>query len=202
MKTLYVQTDTTGRYNFREQITYTEQPNMVRLACLTADGAGIIGKWCMLIRPNNTWVVEDDAVVAHGVTLEEGARIGVPVEHVMTRFIGWLEDVERVCAFNMDFHRKILERSAFQSRMGWSRLFDGKTMACAMRRATDIVQKPRMMPGGGFAWPKFNEAYAFFTDRDLPSMDMPPVERGITLAQCIYEIDRGIIDHQRSTPHE
>jgi hypothetical protein len=33
-------------------------------------------------------------------------------------------------------------------------------------------------------------------------MDMPPVERGITLAQCIYEIDRGIIDHQRSTPHE
>jgi hypothetical protein len=31
---------------------------------------------------------------------------------------------------------------------------------------------------------------------------MPPVERGIALAQCIFEIDRGIIEHQRAVPHE
>jgi hypothetical protein len=203
MKTLYAQTDTTGRFNFREPITYTEQPNMVRLACVIAEDAEIIGSWCVLIRPNNTWVVEDDAVVAHGVTLEDGLERGVPVEQAMARFVGWLDDVGRVCAFNVDFHRKVLERAAFQSRLGWAHLFDGKTMACAMRRATDIVRIPRMAPGGGLSWPKLRDAYEFFSDgEELPSPDLDPIERGIALARCVYLIDRGIIEYNAGVSHQ
>jgi hypothetical protein len=202
-KTLYCQTDTTGRFLFREQITYTGQPHLVRLACVIADEKEIIGEWCYLIRPRGSWVFEDDAVVAHGVSPETAQRLGVPQAQAVGRLIGWLDDVDRVCAFNLDFHSKVLQRAAFECQLHWQHLFHDKVMACAMRRATDIVRIPRMAPGGGFSWPKLRDAYEFFSDgEELPPPDLDPIERGIALARCVYLIDRGIIDHQHGAAHE
>jgi hypothetical protein len=203
VRTLYCAVDTTGRFLFREPIIYTEQPHLARLAWVVADDDKITSEWCKLIRPQNHWIYEDDAIVAHGIHPERAYAEGVPLEQAMARFVGWLEDVDRFCSFNVDFGRKVLERSALDCRMGWQHLFNGKTMACAMRRATDIVRKPRMEPGGGYLWPKFAEAYTFFSNgEELPPMDLDPIERGLALARCVYVIDRGIIDTQRGTPHE
>jgi hypothetical protein len=208
VRTLYCAVDTTGRFLFREPIIYTEQPHLARLAWVVADDDQVTSEWCKLIKPQNHWIYEDDAIVAHGITPERAYAEGIPLEQAMARFIGALDDVDRFCSFNVDFGRKVLERSAFECRLGWQHLFNGKTMACAMRRATDIVRIPRMAPGGGWNWPKLAAAYEFFSDgEELPSLEMNPIERGIALARCVCVIDRGIIDHgitnaHRSNPYE
>jgi hypothetical protein len=162
----------------------------------------IIGEWCHLIRPLNNWIWDDDAVVFHGITPELAQAKGVPQAQAVGRLIGWMDDLDRVCGFNWDFVGKVLQHSAFECGLGWQHLFDGKTAACAMRRATDIVQKPRMEPGGGYSWPKFSEAYWFFAGEELPDIDMDPIDRGIALAKAVYAIDRGIIDTQKGVNHE
>lgn len=202
MKTLYPHVETTGRYLFRETPEHTDQPHLARLAWVIADDGVIISEVSMLIKPSKGYVYEDDAVVAHGITPELALARGVSLQLAMARFVGALEGVTRVCAFNMDFVEKVLDRSAFEAGLNWEHLFAEHSMACAMRRATDIVQKPRMAPGGGYSWPKFGEAYRFFADKDLPSLDLDPIERGKALARAVCAIDQGILATQRSAPHE
>jgi len=202
MKTIYPHVETTGRYLFRETPEHPGQPHLARLAWVIADGDKIVSEWCNLIFPAPGYVYEPDAVAGHGITFDAAMKRGIPIASAMTQFVAALETVDRVCAFNMDFVEKVLDRSAFECGLNWDALFAQHTMACAMRRATDIVQKPRQAPGGGYSWPKFGEAYWFFANMELPPMDMDPVERGKALARCVYEIDQGILYTQRTTPHE
>lgn len=202
MRTLYFQTDTTGRYLFREPVTHEEQPHLMRLAWVIAEDDRIVHEWCRLVQPRNGWIIDDDAVTAHGITPEAAQAEGAPLDYVMSRFIAALDGVGRACAYNSDFHVKVLQRSAYECGLNWQHLFNEHTVACAMRRATDIVKKPRMAPGGGYSWAKLAEAYGFFTDKDLPPLDMDATERGCALARCVYAIDQGILATQREVPHE
>jgi hypothetical protein len=203
MKTLYLSVDTSGKFLFREPVGDPEQPHLVRLAWVVADDDQIIDEKSCLIAPRPDWDYEDDAVVAHGVLRETAVKAGVPLERAMAMLISRLDDVERVVGFNVDFVVKVLQRSALECGHDGTRLFDGKRVECAMRRATDIVRVPRMAPGGGWSWPKLKTAYEFFAlGEELPPLDTDPIIRGILLARCVYTIDRGIIEHLRSTPHE
>ena len=199
MKTLYLQTDTTGAFLFREAVIHVDQPHLARLAWCLADGDQPVSSvWCNLIRPQEDWDYEPDAIVAHGIPLERAEKDGIGLRPAMLAFVGALDTVERVVAFNSDFHTKVMQRSAFEVGLNWQQLFHAKTIDCAMRGSTDIVRKPRMQPGGGYSWPKLAEAYRFFTKRDLPSLDLDPIERGIALTGCVHAIDRGIVSHLRS----
>lgn len=202
-KTLYVQTDTTGRYLFRQQPDDPNQPHLIRLAMLVANDDRLVSRWCGVVRPTTAdWRLEPDATIAHGVTPEYAQQHGLPLSYVVGRFMAALESVDRVCAFNADFHQKVLQRSAYECHIDWQTLFSDKQIACAMRNATDIVRKPRVAPGGGYSWPKLWEAYEFFTGEELPPVDIDPVERGATLVEAVYKIDEGIRSHQRSVAHE
>lgn len=207
MKTLYCVADTTGRFNFRVPATDPAQPHLARLAWVEGtDGSGTMRPWCRLIRPDPDWTYEPDAIIANGIHPDVAADNGVELKHAMTAFVGELERVERVVAFNADFFRKVMERSADECGMQAEYLFSETPLLCAMRQATDIVRIPRMAPGGGFQWPKLKDAYTFFSgDDQLPSLDMDPEERGIALAVCVAMIWRGITDYQKAStgvPHD
>lgn len=201
-RTMSLQTDTTGAWNWRGSIADADQPHMVRLAWVIDEDGEIVQEWCKLIRPKTHWEFEPDAMIANGISREIAETIGVPLNYVMAGFVADLDTVDRVVAFNADFHTKVLQRSAIEVGLNGAHLFNEHPVACAMRRATDIVQKPRMQPGGGYSWPKLVEAYAFFGGDDLPSLDMDPIERGIAMARCVHVIDQGILDSQRSVSHE
>lgn len=198
MKTLYFQTDTTDRYQFRQPIEDDSQPHLVRLAWIVADDSfRALRSWSRLITPRPDWEYADDAVVGHGVTREAAEATGQRLESAMATFVAELERVDRVCAFNADFHRKVAEHAAFESGRDWVDMFANTPVSCAMRESTDIVRKPRMAPGGGYSWPKLKEAFEFFHGDDLPPLDMAPEQRGLALATCVLLIDRGIHDYQR-----
>jgi hypothetical protein len=202
MKTITVQTDTTGAWNWRGTIIDREQPHLMRLAWIIDDDGDITQQWCRLIKPRPDWQIDADAIVANGILPEVALGRGVPMTHAMSEFVGALDGVHRVVAFNVEFHGKILQHAAFECGLNAQHLFNEHTLACAMRRATDIVCKPRMAPGGGYSWPKLWEAYEYFTGEELPPLDLDPVERGTTLARCVYQIDQGILAHQKGVSHE
>lgn len=205
MKTLFLQTDTTGAYLFREPVEDPRQPHLARLAWVEADTNGPSVAWCRLVRPRAGWAYEPDAVAANGITREEATNIGTDLRVVMGSLVQVLANVDRVVAFNADFHRKVLEHAAFECGLNWEYLFTEVPVLCAMRESTDIVRKPRMQPGGGYAWPKFREAFEFFSDDDLPGLDDDPIDRGIALAIGVQTIYDGIEEYrlaQRSAPHE
>jgi hypothetical protein len=203
MKTIYLQLETTGRYLFREPVDSIDQPHLARLAWVITDRDGhVTTQFCKLIKPPASWVYEDGAIAAHGITPAMATAMGEPQGHVVNALVGALEGVERVCAFNVDFVRKAIEHAAWENGLNWEYMFTEHIMDCAMRRATDIVQIPRMTPGAGptnYAWPKFAEAYAFFSGEEMPPLTMNPVLRGVALCRCVMVIDQGIQQH-RSNP--
>ena len=206
-KTLYIQSDTTGKYVFQEPPDSFDQPHLVRLAWVVADTKDykVTGQYCRLVKPQDGWVYEDSAIRAHNITPRYALHVGLPQERVIGALIGALEGVERVCAFNLDFHEKVLDHAAWECGLNWVDLFSEHTMSCAMRRSIEIVQKPSMRPGAGprdYAWPKFTEAYEFFTGEDMPPLDMDPVMRGVALANCVRIIDQGINQYHQGVSHE
>jgi len=205
-KTLYFQSDTSGKLLFHAPLESADQPHMLRLAWVVTDGADEYRQWGALIQPKNDWRFEPDAIVANGIDPEVARQRGHSLSFVMGRFLVALSTVERACAFNADFHRRVVMRSLFEmGNQDWANVFDGVELACAMREATDVVRKPSMKPGStstDYAWPKMWEAYDFFVGEDLPSLDLDPIERGVALARCVAQIDRGIQRSLRSMAHE
>jgi hypothetical protein len=68
-------------------------------------------------------------------------------------------------------------------------------MFCAMRKAANHVNKPRMAPGGGVLWPKLAEAYEHFTKQQMPC-STHPVESGMINARAVHTVWDGILAAQ------
>lgn len=152
--------------------------------------------WCRLIKPRPDWEYEPDAIVGHGITPEAAAESGIDLKLAMAHLVSALQRVDQMCAFNADFAKKVLERSAYECGLNHEILFAETPHFCAMRQSTDIVRIPRMAPGGGWVWPKFRSAFEFFHGDDLPPIDLDPEERGIALATCVRLIYQGIMDYR------
>lgn len=197
--TLYVDTATTGRYHYREPDDAAIQPHLCRLsAVLVEDGDELLG-YCNLIQPQPGWTSEVDAIVAHGIHPSDAAERGVPIGDAIDSFRRMKEAAGLLVAFNYDHHSRVLTRAGFDCGIELMLpLTQQDGVFCAMREATDVVRKPRYAPGGGYAWPKLAEAYAFFAGGDLV-LPLDSVDRGLMLARAVRTIHEGILQH-RSTP--
>jgi hypothetical protein len=201
MITMYICVDTTGRWNFRLSTVDPAQPHLARLAWIEIDSEHPTpyGWWCQLIQPRSDWGYEPDAIVAHGITPETATERGISLKRAMLSLVASLQRAQAVVMFNADFGAKVLERSAAECGVTLPDL----DVVCVMRSATDVVRKPRMAPGGGYAWPKLREAYQYFEpQRDLPSLDMDPILRGVGLCRCVRRIHQGIQEYERAISHE
>lgn len=187
--TLYVETATCGRWLYKSGNTTDAQPHLARLAfTLVRDGREELA-WCRLIKPRNGWTYEADAVTNNGITRDAAEAEGIPIEAAMEHFSDAVEEAAEMVAFNMDFHARVIERSCKDARVAppvaWP------TQQCAMRACVDVVKLPRTDPGGGYRWPKHNQAHEFFTGAPLPSVFSDPVQRGFALVRGVRAIWEG-----------
>lgn len=189
-RTLYIDTAVHGRWLYREGNTDARQPHLVRLAVLHVDDGVETHAWCRLIRPKPGWLFEVEAVVANGISERLAAVDGIEIEEAVGFLHPLLAGADEVVAYNLDFHRRVLERSYYDVKRempppNW-------TEVCAMRECTAVVKKPRTQPGGGYAWPKQAEAFAFFSGgRELPAVNTDPLERGLALVRSVRMINEG-----------
>lgn len=194
--TLYIDTAVGGQWQYRAPNTDASQPHLIRLALLLVDDHDQSNEvaFCRLVCPEPTWEVTPRASEMNGIPRERAADDGFPLAEVMAYFERCAANANRIVAYNIDFHWRVLERSSAESGID---LPASAERVCAMRECTNVVKKPRNQPGGGFAWPKQAEAYQFFTGLELPPLNIDPVERGLALVRGVRAIHEGTLEHRQ-----
>jgi hypothetical protein len=142
-----------------------------------------------IIKAGPSWHFDTGAVARHGIKPEVSRLMGRNLREVMDAVENAFVSADRVVAYNSDFHRHVLERSAAECELSWS--WPKDFWFCAMRAATPIVKVPRMQPGGGYSFPKMTVAYRHFSEQELVLSD-DPIEAGAQLIRAVQAIDQGI----------
>lgn len=203
MRTLYVATDTTDKWNFGlHNDTHPSQPHMIRLAWLydAGDGAEPHEPEAYVIKPGPDWTISPEAYSkAHGINLQTAKSVGSELLDVLERFELTLVDTDQIVGFPIDFQLKVLKRTYAEAGATWAherKMFD------AMRECKDIVRKQRMAPGGGNSpFVGFAEAYKFFTGQswDNPAL-ATAIGGGKLKVEALRLIHRGILAARGQRP--
>ena len=159
---LVIDTETTGKYNFKLPHDHSSQPNLVQLGfqVLSEDGP-VRHQAEFVIRPDG-WVISDEVAQIHGITNNIAAEQGVDIHFALDSLAGCLKSVDRVVAHNVDFDLAVMATA-------YGRCFRDDVLAklprfCTMKAMTPVMQLPGPY---GNKWPKLSEAYAYCTDTPL-----------------------------------
>ncbi len=138
------------------------QPHVVQLAALLVE-EGTETPLCTLIRPEG-WTVSPGAERVHGISTRQALAGGVPIRQAIEQFHELASRAEVLVAHNIEFDR-LMVLSEY-ARLNLAHPFRGKREFCTMKAATDIMRLPGPY---GYKWPTLQEAYRFFTGKDLKS---------------------------------
>lgn len=192
---LYLDTALSGKYQYRDPDHAPQQPHLTRLALMLWDerAAEPALEYCRLVEPRPGWHSDPEAIAASGVHPAIAAEQGQPLETVWQHFKQMRAEARLLVAFNWDHHRRVLLRTAADLDEAVELPGVGAAGAlCAMRQAAPIVRKPRIQPGGGYAWPSLAEATAFFTGaRPIRAADAR--DEGLRVVHAIRQIHDGIL---------
>jgi DNA polymerase-3 subunit epsilon len=168
---LFIDTETTGVYDFRAAPTAKFQPRIVQVAALLIDDERQErAMFHTLISPRRggdgklEWEVPVGAFQVHGISTDDCVRFGIRLPIVLDTLMNMMEAVELVVAHNVDFDVAMLV-SEFCREMRETPLALRRKRFCTMKESTEIVGLP-----GRFSsckWPKLSEAYQFFFQEEL-----------------------------------
>lgn len=122
----------------------------------------------------------------HGITMDDLAKADDEAAwDAVEEFSDAIGRADELVAFNAEFH----ERNANHLLVAIIQVLGTR---CAMKAATPIVKKPRMAPGGGYAFPTLVEACNFF---HVPLPLAPgddggsdPIARGKSIVRAVREV--------------
>lgn len=166
---LIYDTETTGLPDWKSPSGGENQPHIVQLAALLADldEKKVIQSMDVIVKPDG-WVITDDTAEIHGITTEYAMDVGIPEEQAFDLFLSlWGGDRKRI-SHNRTFDQRIIRIAT--KRYCDEEIIDAwaekETHDCTMLMAKPIMQLP---PKGryGYKSPKLEEAYKFFTGKDL-----------------------------------
>lgn len=160
-------TETTGLPDWKSPSEAEHQPHLVQLAAhlVNADSQKIIQSMDVIIKPEG-WTIPQEVTDIHGITTEYAMDVGVSEKAAVEMFLAMWNGRTQV-AHNTTFDRRIL-------RIATKRYCDEATIDrwhdCDYE-CTGLLSKPIMqiLPKNkyGFKMPKLEEAYKYFTGKDL-----------------------------------
>lgn len=155
---LYLDTATSDRWIFpRRGIPAPDdsEPHMVRLGWLLEDETSkTASEACHLIRLPPGLRMAGEAAHHTGIYDHALSERGMEMFNVLSEFAEALGKASLVVAHSWQFHKQVLERSFRYVGMPAR---EWPETACAMIKATDIVQIPKQAPGGGYRWPAYTD---------------------------------------------
>jgi hypothetical protein len=111
MGTLFVVTDTTGQWKYKEEPDFPGQPHMIRLAWIyEADGRDSTPR-SEIIWPDPSWTFEDGAVRFHGIDRAFATDVGTLVGSVLAEFDNLYREANAVIMFGAQFQQSVLRRA-------------------------------------------------------------------------------------------
>lgn len=157
-----IDTETTGKYNFKLPPEHPSQPKVCEVAVIIADeNLRPVNILNTLLRPDN-WIIPEEAQQIHGITQEMCHKYGLPIELVKFQVEEMLKSVDSLVAHNADFDTAML--GTWWTETSPIQRFKERTL-CTMRLSTTLLNLPGRY--GSPKWPTLAEAYKFFTGKEL-----------------------------------
>lgn len=168
---LFIDTETTGKADFRAPASADHQPHLVQIGAILADHAGReVGALDVIIRPDG-YVVPTEAAAIHGITDAMATAYGVPLLSALILVSNFMHAAETLVAHNLDFDSLVLESALIraQERAAGAKKCADRLAAiqrfCTMKATTPICQLPGQYKD--FKWPKLGEAYKHLFNEEL-----------------------------------
>jgi DNA polymerase-3 subunit epsilon len=163
-------TETTGLPEWKIPSDDPSQPHIIQLgALLVADNREVVAEMDVIVKPDG-WIIPDDTVEVHGITMEQAMDAGIPETDAVDQFIEefWKNGTDRV-AHNRTFDQRLiriaLKRYGYPDDLMelWA---DKDTHFCTMLMAKPLM---KLEPRGryGYKSPKLEEAYLHFIGEEL-----------------------------------
>lgn len=153
--------ETTGIPDWNQPSEAGHQPHIVEVATLLCDADGkILERYQAIVRPNG-WVIPEESIKQHGITMEQAMDEGIPEAEALEGFLAIHAQAAIRAAHNATFDDRI-------ARIAIAR-YHGKHLADSFKESTEkfcTCNKSRGPVGLG-KLPTLAEAYKHFTGEDL-----------------------------------
>jgi len=159
---LIYDTETTGFPNFKAPSSAPDQPHLVQLACVMADGDYIEHTWSTIVKCPVP--VDPGAFAVHGIDQLTSQEEGMELSSALDIFESLLEKADRVIAHNTNFDTKIMKIAFAKAGIDPIVLMRKKRF-CTMFTLTNHLKLPSPS-GRGYKWPKLIEAYTALVDSE------------------------------------
>lgn len=162
---LLIDTETSGKYDFKAPPTAAHQPHLVEVAAqlwarragarLGVDpGARLLATLSVIVAPEG-YVIPDEAAAVHGITTEQALAEGLPLRWVMELFAPLVEKADRFVAHNVDFDVNVLRTAMHRAGVRVTSMMR-QDIYCTMRAMAPICNLPGKY---GAKFPTLAEAY-------------------------------------------
>lgn len=161
---LFLDTETTGRWDFKAPPNAPHQPHIVQLAAMVASRDRVVASINIIIKPEG-WDIAADVVKVHGIDNELATAGGIPRRAALAIFNQLCLLAKRIAIYNLDFDYNVLVAQFLREKQ--KHRMSEIERVCVMRAATPILKLPKPFkgkPGDEWKWPTLTEAYAHFND--------------------------------------
>jgi DNA polymerase-3 subunit epsilon len=201
---LFIDTETTGKIEFKLPLTHPSQPRLVQLAAYLAEDSPDTGERCRhvasineIVRPDG-WTIPAEAERVHGISTERARSLGLPLDEVMARLAALVSRADasmldgRFIAHNVAFDmRVLLSEYARIGREDLAMNLNSLRPFCTMQSLTARMRLPSKWGGrNSYKWPTLDEAYRFCFAREI--VDRETHSAMVDLMAC-----RDIFNHGR-----
>lgn len=155
MSEIFIDTETTGLWKFKEPANSPNQPHLIQLAAIT-DSAELN----VYVHLPNGATITPSAYKAHGISEDMLKAEGVPLPTALMQLNALLLKSTRIVCHNTGYDMKVLEAAYIRAGLDIS-IFASKQVYCTMLKATNICRIPGRY---GYKWPSLDEAYRYFVD--------------------------------------
>lgn len=166
---LFIDTETTGKLNFRAPLDHPGQPHLVQFAAITTDGDGEeLSQYSGIVRMPVGIEIPAEASAIHGITTEHAEACGISPLTALNLLDDLATAAHTIIAHNVDFDCAVIGCSYARAGMKMN-MYGGGLMTpahfCTMKATTPICKLPGNY--GDYKWPKLPEAYRHFFGCDF-----------------------------------
>lgn len=157
---LFFDTETTGKWHYKQPVDSPLQPYIVQLAALLTDLRGEeLAYFTTLICPTKEYnfTIEPQAEKVHGVSLEMCKEFGVHINGAMLMFNQFMMNATAGVAHNIDFDKDMIASTC--KRIDRPDRLAMKPNICTMKIYTPIVKLPPKRRGTLYKWPTLTEVH-------------------------------------------
>ena len=157
---LFIDTETTGKAEFRLPPQHKSQPRIVQLAALLTDDEGNeAASFCFVLKPDG-FTIPPDVSKIHGITQEFAEKCGTASGMVMEMLREIAARADAYVAHNIGFDRLMVEIESDRVACDLKNtLLNKRAWFCTMTATTPICKLPGNY--GNYKWPKLIEAHQF-----------------------------------------